>query len=92
MKLHILKIKYEYFMDIGCGRKTFELRKNDRDYKVGDLIHFVDVNEQKNKSKPHNMLSMIDYDNVYVIDYILTDVPEYGLDKDYCILGIKKLR
>ena len=82
MKLHELKIKEEYFYAILRGDKTFELRKNDRDYQVGDLIHFTktDGYEYFDHSK-----------DVYRIIYILKDVPEYGLDKDYCILGIKKL-
>ena len=82
MKLHELKIKEEYFDSILHNLKTFELRKNDRDYKVGDLIHFVNVDNSEFK-----------YGDLFVfqITYILKDVPEYGLDKDYCILGIKKL-
>lgn len=82
MKLHILKIKEEYYMGVIAGEKTFELRKNDRDYKDGDLIHFVDVNGYD-----------FGYykDNVFRIAYILKNVEEYGLDKDYCILGIKRL-
>ena len=79
MKIHILKIKDKYYQDLIRGRKSFELRKNDRDYKVGDLIHFVGINGEE-----YNY-------NVYIIVYVLKDVPEYGLDKDYCILGIKKL-
>lgn len=82
MKLHKLKIKYEYFVDIQLGRKTFELRKNDRDFKVRDLIHFVDENGEE--------IERFDY-NVCEITYILKDVPEYGLKKDYCILSIRNL-
>lgn len=79
MKIHELKIKEEYYQDLIRGRKSFELRKNDRDYKVGDLIHFVGINGEE-----YNY-------NVYIIVYVLKDVPEYGLDKDYCILGIRNL-
>lgn len=82
MKLHELKIKDDYFNAILRGDKAFELRKNDRDYQVGDLIHFVGIDnlEYFGHSK-----------DAYQIIYILKDVPKYGLDKDYCILGIKKL-
>lgn len=82
MKLHELKIKEDYFNAILRGEKTFELRKNDRDYKVGDLIHFVQVNGKEYFSHSKD---------VYRIAYILQDVSQYGLDKDYCILAIKKL-
>ena len=47
-----------------------------------DLIHFVDTNGQDFKENSNN---------VYQIIYILKDVEKYGLDKDYCILGINKL-
>ena len=89
MKLHELKIKHEYLIEVDRGRKTFELRKNDRDYQVGDLIRFIDIRQRNND----NCLCDIDIDDntLYRITYVLKDVPEYGLDKDYCILGIKKL-
>ncbi|EAK9780846.1 ASCH/PUA domain-containing protein [Listeria monocytogenes] len=37
-KTHELKILSEYFWDIAEGRKTFEIRKNDRDFQVGDTL------------------------------------------------------
>ena len=82
LKLHTLKIKPEYYLAVIEGFKTFELRKNDRDYQVQDLIHFVNTNGEEFDKEP---------DNVYQISYVLKDVPEYGLNKDYCILGIKKV-
>ena len=87
MKLHELKIKHEYLIEVDMGRKTFELRKNDRDYQVGDLIRFIDI-KQDNKG---DCDIYIDKDTLYKITYVLKDVPQYGLDKDYCILAIKKL-
>lgn len=80
-KLHILKIKEKYLRAIENGLKLFELRKNDRDYQVADLIRFVDCNGQ-NYLKSSNCL--------YEITYVLKNVPEYGLDEDYCILGLRK--
>lgn len=83
MKLHNLKIDSVYYSEIEYGIKTFELRKNDRDYEVFDLIHFVDTNGQDFKANSNN---------VYQIVYILRDAEKYGLDKDYCVLGIKRLQ
>ena len=37
-KTHDVKILPEYFDAVECGTKTFEIRHNDRDYKVGDLL------------------------------------------------------
>ena len=37
-KVHELKIWPEFFDDVADGRKPFELRKDDRHYKVGDVL------------------------------------------------------
>ena len=95
MKLHELKILHEYLIDVSIGKKTFELRKNDRDYQVGDLIRFIDVREDDsttNKNIYKNQIEPnIDENTLYRITYVLKGVEQYGIDKDYCILAIKKL-
>ena len=91
MKLHELKIKHKYLTKVTCGIKTFELRKNDRDYQVGDLIRFIDIGPIIPINDKLFCEERIDYDTLYKITYILKDVPEYGLEEGYCILGIKKL-
>lgn len=40
MKLHELKILEEYAEAKMKGVKLFEIRKNDRDFKVGDLVKY----------------------------------------------------
>lgn len=37
-QIHKLKILPEYFIAVALGYKTFEIRKNDRDFKVNDVI------------------------------------------------------
>ena len=83
MKLHILKIKPCYFYYVRNELKKAELRQDDRQYEVGDLIHFVDTNGCE-----------IDgfSDNLFEITHILRNVPEYGLDVNYAILSIKKVK
>jgi hypothetical protein len=36
--VHWLKLNQEYYIPILSGSKTFEIRKNDRDYQVGDTV------------------------------------------------------
>ena len=96
MKIHELKIKEEYYKEVALGRKTFELRKNDRDYQVGDLIKFNDALFVRECKIANDKYLAEEYyphprETLFQITYILKDVPEYGLDKDYCILGIKQV-
>lgn len=81
MRTHVLKIREPYFSDILNGLKTFEIRKNDRNYKVGDRLT-LQLYPYSNDITKEKELSV-------EITYILKDIPEYGLDKDYCILGFK---
>ena len=41
MKIHELKIAFEYGVAKLRGEKLFEIRKNDRDFQVGDLVHYT---------------------------------------------------
>lgn len=82
MKLHELKIKKKYLLDVLGGFKTFEIRKDDRDYRVGDLIAFKWESED---GEWHSS------GVVYCITYILRNCPEYGLMDGYCILGINEM-
>lgn len=45
--VHKLKININYFKDVLIGKKTFEVRKNDRDYKVGDSIVLNEWNNEE---------------------------------------------
>lgn len=83
MKIHELKIKHEYMREIWLSRKTFELRKNDRDFQQGDIVHFSVISEYKTEPYPDA--------DLYVITYVLKDVPEYGLAEGYCVFGIRRL-
>lgn len=80
---HILKIKDKYFEKILSGLKPWEIRKNDRNYQVGDLIHFVDVNGNEFKD-------IIYSKNIYKVIYILDSFPE-GLKDEYIIFSLKKV-
>lgn len=85
MKVHELKIKMNYFLEVDKGTKTFELRKNDRDFKEGDLVHFLVTFNTIGEGEKE-----ID-GGFYKIDYVLKDVPQYGLKKGYCIFSMHKV-
>jgi ASC-1-like (ASCH) protein len=41
---HELKLETTYFGSVLAGLKTFEIRFNDRDYKVGDILVLKEFN------------------------------------------------
>ena len=65
--IHQLKITPNYFEEVITGRKTFELRVNDRLFKEGD---FLALNEW-DKNGYYTGRSCIVY-----VDYILCDAPQ----------------
>lgn len=86
MTTHTLKVLIRYADAIVDGTKTFEIRKNDRNFKVGDKIVFeVMANEcyDVRAAKRHPLNGA-----VYRIDYILDDFE--GLAQKYVALAISK--
>jgi hypothetical protein len=79
MKEHELKTLPQYFKEVSKGNKTWELRENDRNFQVGDIL----------------ILQEYDLDKGYTGDEYRAKVKyifhggKYGLDKDYCIMSIE---
>ena len=78
---HTKKIQEKYFFDILLNNKRFEIRKNDCNYKIGDRVKLV-LYKGNEKVGQDNYI-------IVKITYILKDIPQYGLDKDYCIFGFR---
>lgn len=76
--IHELKIEQRFYEDIANGIKKFELRKDDRDFKIGDTLC---LREYQNSAYSGRMIFK-------KIEYILRDGGDYGLRKGFCILGI----
>ncbi len=76
--IHALKEHPQHFEDVLEGRKLFEVRKNDRDFRVGDLLA---LNEYDIYSGFSGRCCLV------YVDYILND-SEYCKD-GYVIMAIK---
>lgn len=75
MKKYIIKILPEYFKEVKSGRKKFEIRKDDRDYEVGDTVQLAEYDGQRFTG-----------DSIEVqISYVLRDCQQYGLTEGWCI-------
>lgn len=76
-KIHHLKIKPKYFKDVAKGDKTFEVRYNDRNFKVGDIICLEEFDNKGYTGK------FIHTEVVYLLDD-----KEYT-KTNYVVLGFK---
>ena len=81
MKQHELKIMPLYFQAVWDGIKTFELRKDDRGYLLGDILVLREWDGEKYTGSAICVK----------VTYILTDAEEYGLKDGYIIMGITHL-
>ena len=79
-QLHELKTIPPYFIQVLNGKKTFELRYNDRNFKVHDVLYLKEYYPESDTYSGNNVL-------VRVL-YVLKEFK--GLEPGYCILGISK--
>jgi len=74
-KHHYLKTETEYYQAVERYEKRFELRKNDRDFQVGDMVYLEEV---VNGEKTGRSLPPVE------IKYIFHG-GKYGLSSNFCI-------
>ena len=75
-KLHVIKCKTDYFQARERGKKLFEVRKNDRDYRIGDDVCLLEIAGGGRTGRQIN----------FTITYIMYG-GIFGIDKDYCIFN-----
>lgn len=81
---HKLKTYKEYYEEVVSGRKTFEIRKNDRNFQVADILILEEVEFIKGETIPTGNSVKVE------VTYILND-GVFGLDSQYCIMSIKQI-
>lgn len=75
---HELKIAPRWFEDVQSGRKNFEIRRNDRDFKIGDYLLLKEWERGKYTGR----------EITRKIQYIYEGDGTYGLSDEFCILGL----
>lgn len=73
---HKLKLAKMFFEDVRLGRKSFELRKNDRDYQIGDILELREMDNGEPTGR------VIEKEITYILEGFA------GLKEDYCILAL----
>lgn len=79
--IHTIKCAPKYFQQIKLNAKTFECRKNDRDYKEGDKIILKEYDKGYTAEEPILIL----------ITSVLHDFEFRGVSEGYIILSISIL-
>lgn len=76
--IHKVKILDRFYNDVIAEDKTFEIRKDDRNYQVGDRLLFCDLEGNDRKG------------GLWAITYKIghSDFPD-GIPEGYCVMAIK---
>ena len=80
MARHNLKTWPEYFNGIVSGAKTFEVRKNDRGFNVGDTLIFEEYNPENFEYTGRQWMATVSY---------LLPGGQFGIAVDYCVMGLR---
>lgn len=72
------KILPKYFREVEHQTKTFELRKDEDDIQVGDILVLREWDGDYTGNFCHREVT-----------YVLRDCPEYGLMPGFCIIGMQ---
>lgn len=80
---HALKTWTEYYKAVESGEKTFEIRKFDRQFKVGETLLLQEWDNQKQEYTGKETSRRI--------TYILSNGESFGLATGFCIMGIKEI-
>lgn len=78
MKVHELKTVQPFFDQVASGKKKFELRKNDRDFKWNDILILREWSAQVEGYIGNEVVVRV----TSVLDQFV------GLQQGYCILSI----
>jgi len=81
--IHKLKALNPYFSDILDGMKTFEIRKNDRNFQIGDQLLLQEYDLYTNKYLERNCLCNV----IYIVFG-----GQFGIEKGFVVMGIEKCK
>lgn len=77
---HKLKTLSQYFEQVLAGYKTFEIRENDRDFKVRDTLELLEIDNDTKEFTGRTITRKVTY---------ILPGGQYGLDDEYVIMSLK---
>ena len=77
-----LKLQNPFFEDVWSGLKDFEVRKNDRNFTVGDTLKLVEYGESK-YYVPRFIYKKIKY---------ILQGGQFGIESGYVVLGLNDVK
>lgn len=80
IKAHELKTVQPFFDMVASGKKRFELRKNDRDFKQGDILILKEWDNSKQLFLGNELVVRVNY----ILDQFV------GLSNGYVIMSISE--
>jgi hypothetical protein len=80
--VHTLKTWPEFIDPLESGEKPFEIRKDDRNYQVGDILNLHEFDPVKQQYGKRFVIRQVTY---------VMRSARFGLKKGYCIMGLKPL-
>jgi hypothetical protein len=87
MTTHHIKIWQRWFDAVASGDKTFEIRRDDRDYKVGDTLVLEEYRQALGEYTGRKLTRIVSY--VYRRRDGANEPFADAIAPDYCVLGIK---
>ena len=64
-RVHELKIRPEYFLPVSEGRKTFEIREDDRGFRRGDIVVLREFDPNTKKYTGRSIRKKIGYVSIF---------------------------
>lgn len=83
---HLMKLNDMYFDAVRRGIKTFEIRRDDRGFEVGDYLRLYRVDYHGNSMPYGKPYDYVDVKVVYILRH--NDFPD-GIPDNYCVMGIE---
>lgn len=76
---HRIKTWPEYFQTLKDGTKTFEVRFNDRGYRVGDYLHHQEYDPNKAFYTGEELVQKVTY---------IVRGNAFGIEADHCVMSV----